>query len=283
MKRMYAASFALLMMAALTACVGTTKSSATAATAASPATNPAVQVYSAGSLRDALTAIALDYEKQTGQKIELTFGASGLLRERIEKGEPAQVFTSADTNHPTRLAAAGHWQAPQVFVRNTLCAIADEKLAVSSANLLDVMLQPNVRLGTSTPKADPSGDYAWELFRKADLVKAGSYAALDAKALKLTGGADSPKPPAGKGAYAWAMENKQADVFLLYCTNAVSTRKEAPALKLQLIDVPDNLKIGAAYGLTVHASAPPAAQLFAKHLLTAQAQTTFRSFGFGSP
>lgn len=280
MKRMYAVSLALLITVALTACVGTTQSVATTATAA---TNPAVQVYSAGSLREALTTIAVDYEKQTGQKIEVTFGASGLLRERIEKGEPAQVFTSADTNHPARLAAAGQWQAPQVFVRNSLCAIATENVTVSSANLLDVMLQSSVRLGTSTPKADPSGDYAWELFRKADTVKAGSYAVLDAKALKLTGGADSPKPPAGKGAYAWAMENKQADVFLLYCTNAVSTRKEAPALKLQMIDVPDNLKIGAAYGLTVHTSAPAAAQLFAKHLLTAQAQTTFRSFGFGSP
>jgi molybdate transport system substrate-binding protein len=280
MKRMYAASFALLMVAGLTACVGITKSAATAAHAA---TNPPVRVYSAGSLREALTTIALDYERQTGQKIELTFGASGLLRERIEKGEPAQVFTSADTAHPARLAAAAQWQAPQVFVRNTLCAIASENVAVSSANLLDVMLQPSVRLGTSTPKADPAGDYAWEFFRKADSVKTGSYAALDAKALKLTGGADSPKPPTGKGAYAWAMENKQADVFLLYCTNAVSTLKEAPALKLQLIELPDNLKIGAAYGLTVHTSAPEAAQLFAKHLLTGQAQATFRNYGFVAP
>lgn len=242
-----------------------------------------VLVYSAGSLRDALTTIALDYQKQTGQTIDLTFGASGLLRERIEKGESAQVFTSADTAHPARLAAAGQWQEPQVFVRNTLCAIADEKLAVSSDNLLDVMLQPSVRLGTSTPKADPSGDYAWELFRKADTVKAGAYATLDAKALKLTGGADSSKPPAGKGAYAWAMENKQADLFLLYCTNAVSTLKEAPVLKLTMVKVPDNLKIGAAYGMTVHIAAPPAAQLFAKHLLSAKTQDTFQSFGFGLP
>ena len=274
MKMRYATTFALLMVSALSACVGTTKSAAS---------NPAVQVYSAGSLREALTTIALDYEKQTGQKIALTFGASGLLRERIEKGEPAQVFTSADTAHPARLAATGQWQAPQVFVRNTLCAIAPENLAVSSANLLEVMLNPKVRVGSSTPKADPSGDYSWELFRKADTVKAGAYAILDAKALKLTGGPDSPKPPAGKGAYSWAMENNRADLFLLYCTNAVSTLKEAPALKLKMIEVPDSLKIGAAYGLTVHKTAPSEAQLFAQHLLSTKAQTTFRNFGFGLP
>lgn len=264
---------------ALAACVGTVENS----NSKPQVSTQAVRVYSAGSLREALTAIALDYEKQTGQKVELTFGASGLLRERIEKGESAQVFTSADTAHPAKLATTGQWQQPQVFVRNTLCAIAQEKLPVTTDTLLDVMLKPTVRVGSSTPKADPSGDYTWELFRKADAVKAGSYAVLDAKTLKLTGGPDSPKPPVGKGAYAWAMENNSTDLFLLYCTNAVSTRKETPTLKLQMVEVPDNLKIGAAYGLTVHTSAPPAAQLFAKHLLAAKAQATFKSFGFGAP
>ena len=274
MSRLYAAIFIPLALTSLVACMGTTKT---------PVADSVVQVYSAGSLGGALTAIAADYEQQTGQKIALTFGASGILRERIEKGELAQVFTSADTSHPAKLAADGQWQPQQVFVRNTLCAIAKEKLAISTETLLDVMLNPSVRVGSSTPKADPSGDYTWELFRKADAVKAGAYAALDAKALKLTGGADSPQPPAGKGAYAWAMENDRADVFLLYCTNAVTTLKEVPALKLQMVEIPINLKIGAAYGLTVRTSAPLAAQAFAQHLLSVKAQTTFKSFGFGAP
>jgi ABC-type Fe3+ transport system substrate-binding protein len=50
-----------------------------------------------------------------------------------------------------------------------------------------------------------------------------------------------------------------------------------------MIDIPANLTISAAYGLTVHKAAPQAAQLFAHHLLTTQAQTTFRRFGFGLP
>ena len=53
-----------------------------------------VNVFAAGSLREALTAIADEYEKSTGQRIALSFAASGLLRERIEKGEAAQVFLS---------------------------------------------------------------------------------------------------------------------------------------------------------------------------------------------
>ena len=80
-----------------------------------------VQVYAAGSLRDALTEIARDHEARTGQKVVLTFAASGLLRERIEQGAPAQVFASADTKHPQRLANQSSGK-PLLFSRATRCA-----------------------------------------------------------------------------------------------------------------------------------------------------------------
>jgi molybdenum ABC transporter molybdate-binding protein len=119
--------------------------------------NPVV-VYAAGSLRDALTEVARDHEARTGQKLALTFGPSGLLRERIEKGEGAQVFASADTQHPKRLADAGGWAPPTIFVRNSLCALAQRGLAVTPDNMLDTLLRADLKLGMSTPKADPSGD-----------------------------------------------------------------------------------------------------------------------------
>jgi len=67
-----------------------------------------VRLYAAGSLRAALIEVASDFEAgRPGVKVELEFAASGLLRERIENGEPAHVFASADVGHPTKLAAAG--------------------------------------------------------------------------------------------------------------------------------------------------------------------------------
>src|SRR5215468_7962418 len=83
----------------------------------------------------------------------------------------------------------------RVFARNELCALVREGLTVSSETLLDVLLDPKVRLGTSTPKADPSGDYAFALFAKAEALKPGAKAALEAKALQLTGGPASEKAP----------------------------------------------------------------------------------------
>jgi molybdate transport system substrate-binding protein len=245
------------------------------------ASGPPVQVYAAGSLREVFTAIASEHEARTGQKIVLTFGASGLLRERIEKGEPAQVFASADTDHPRRLAEQGGWQPPVVFTRNALCALTSDKLAATPATLLATMLQPSVRVGISTPKADPAGDYAWALFGKADALQSGATARLQAKALKLTGGADSPKPPPGRGTYAWVMDQGQADVFLTYCTNAVSAQKEVP--RLRIVEIPPELQVGAAYGVTVRIGAPQAADAFLRALLAPPAQAVFNRFGFRQP
>ena len=247
--------------------------------AAAPA--PAIQVYAAGSLRAALNAIASDYEARTGQKITLTSGPSGLLRERIEKGEAAQLFGSADTEHPQRLAQRGGWQTPVTFVRNGLCALTSDKLNTTSATLLDTLLNPQVRVGSSTPKSDPSGDYTWALFRKAEAVQAGAYARLDAKTLKLAGAADSPKPPDGISAYGWLMDQGRADVFLTYCTNAVAAQKEVP--RLRVVQVPPELQVAAAYGLTLRADASAPAAAFAQALLAAPAQQVFSRFGFIQP
>jgi hypothetical protein len=46
-----------------------------------------------------------------------------------------------------------------VFTRNGLCAFPRLKVGLTLANFLDRLLDPAVRLGTSTPKADPAGDY----------------------------------------------------------------------------------------------------------------------------
>ncbi len=240
-----------------------------------------IKLYAAGSLKAALTEAARAFEQASpGVKIETEFAASGLLRERIEKGETAHVFASADTGHPQKLADSQRTDgAVTVFARNQLCALAKSGLTVSSATLLDVMLDPKVRLGISTPKADPSGDYAVALFAKAEAMKAGAQAALAAKALMLTGGAESPKAPDGRNLYAWVMDSQKADVFLTYCTNAVLARKELPTL--QIVTIPKPLAVGADYGIVVLKGAPDAARGLRDFLVSDRGQSVLGAFGFG--
>lgn len=138
-------------------------------------------LYAAGSLRAALTDVAKAYEQAYGTPVETEFAASGLLRERIEGGERPAVFASANMGHPQTLADKGMGGPIVLFARNQLCALAQPDLEVATATVLDVMLREDVKLGTSTPGADPSGDYAWQLFDKAEFLRPGSLAKLDAK------------------------------------------------------------------------------------------------------
>jgi len=242
---------------------------------------PPLQLYAAGSLREALTVVAQQFERESGRTVVLNFGASGLLRERIDKGEAADVFASADMDHPQRLAQAGGWQPPSVFALNQMCVLAAPSVDVSPDTLLDSMLRADVRIGTSTPKADPSGDYAWALFRRAEVLRPGAFDTLQAKAIQLTGGADSPKPPAGRSTYAWVMDQGQADVFLTYCTNAVAAQREVPRLKI--VAVPGSLQVSARYGLSWRIQADAGAAQLARFILSPPAQVLLRSHGFGQP
>jgi molybdenum ABC transporter molybdate-binding protein len=237
-----------------------------------------VRLYAAGSLRLALTEVAKSFQAATGTPVAPTFGASGLLRERIEKGERAEVFASADMGHPQRLAAAGRAGEVKLFTRNRLCGLSASGIAVSSETLLQRMLDPKVKLGTSTPKADPSGDYAWELFEKAERVRPASYEILSRKALKLVGGPDSPQAPAGKSVYAMLVGGGKADIFLTYCTNAIAAHAENG--KLRIVQIPPALAVGADYGLTVLKGARAEAESFARYILNAPAQAILSNYGF---
>src|SRR5262249_50407198 len=152
------------------------------------------------------------------------------------------------------------------FARNRLCALVKPGLKVDSVNLLEYMLDPGVKLGTSTPKADPSGDYALEVFRKADAIRPGAQAVLAKKALQLTGSAGSIMPPAGRTVYGWHVAEGRADIFLTYCTNALAAQKENTGQ--QIVNLPDNLAVGADYGLTVMGGSSPVAQQFANFIMS---------------
>lgn len=248
------------------------------ASAGALAQEPAVRLYAAGSLRAAMTDLAQSYRAAGGAEVTATFGASGLLRERIEKGEATEVFASADVGNAQRLADAHRSGASVVFARNQLCVLVGPGVAATQETLLDRMLDPAVKLGTSTPRADPGGDYAWQLFEKADKVRPGAFEALDRKALKLTGGADSPPPPSDGSIYTMLIATRKADLFLTYCTNAQVAAREVPGARM--LSVPPELAVGASYALVVLSDARPAARAFALYVMSIPGQAVLARHGF---
>ncbi|WP_283848535.1 molybdate ABC transporter substrate-binding protein [Bradyrhizobium sp. SRL28] len=240
-----------------------------------------VLLHAAGSLRAALTEVANAFEVAGLGKVQAKFAASGLLKDEIATGAKAEVFASANMEHPQALAAEKRSGPVVLFARNRLCALARPGLEVTPASLLDRMLDSSVKLGTSTPKADPSGDYAWEVFRKAEKLKAGSSTMLEKKALQLTGGPTSPPAPQGRSVYGDLVAQGAADIFLTYCTNALAAQRENPTQ--QIVQLPDALAVGADYGLTVMNGASAPAYKFALFILSAEGQRTLAGHGFAAP
>jgi molybdate transport system substrate-binding protein len=241
-----------------------------------------VRLHAAGSLRGALSEVAETFTRAYGIGVKTEFGASGTLRERLEAGEPGDVFASANMEHPLTLARHGKAGPVVLFARNELCVLAQPELKIEARDLLDRLLDPNVKVGTSTPRADPSGDYAWEVFRKADSIRPGSRAILERKALTLTGGPTSPRPPEGRNVYVHLMQERQADVFLTYCTNARFATRERPGL--QALPLPPPLAVGADYGLTVLSTAhPERAMKLAMFILSPEGQNILARYGFTAP
>ncbi len=240
-----------------------------------------VLLHAAGSLRGALTEVAQAFEMRTKLAVKPVYGASGLLHDRIAKGEAAEVFASANMEHPQALARSGLAGPVVLFARNELCAFARPDLAVTSETLLERMLDPKVKLGTSTPRADPSGDYAFAVFARAEAVKAGARAALEAKALQLTGSATSLPAPAGVNVYGHKIASGEADLFLAYCTNAQPLAQEQPGIRL--IRLPPALAVGADYGLTVLNRASPNGYRLAMFILSPAGQRILAKHGFSAP
>ena len=241
----------------------------------------AVLLHAAGSLRSPLTEAARAFEAAGGAPVTMKFGASGLLRDEIAGGAKAEVFASANMEHPRSLSEAKRSGPVVLFARNRLCGLARPGLEVTSANVIDRMLDPQIKLGTSTPKADPSGDYAWKVFRRIDALRAGSFTALEGKALQLTGGPTSPKPPADRSVYGAIIERGGADLFLTYCTNALVAAREVGGAKV--VDLPDAVAVGADYGLTVMNGSSEAAYRLALFILSPEGQTILARHGFKSP
>lgn len=228
-----------------------------------------------------MTDIAQAFTAAYGIRVETVFGSSGLLRERFEKGEVGEVFASADMGNPSKLAQEGQAGPVVRFARNQLCAITRPGLGVASERLLSAMLDPKLKLGTSTPGADPSGDYTWEVFRKADAVEPGSRAKLEAKVLQLMGGANSP-PPANLNPVAWHLKEGRADIFLSYCTGTRDVATQLPGAST--IALPPALATGADYGLTVLKSGDAArGATLALFILSPDGQKILARYGFDVP
>lgn len=232
-----------------------------------------IRVLAAGSLRHAMPDIAAAFEKDTGIAVSLTLGPAGLLRERMEAGEPFDLFASANMAHPDRLVSLGLAGETICFIRNRLCVLARADLGLTSENLVEVLASPMIRVGTSTPGDDPSGDYAFEMFDLVEMQHPGLGAAIKQRAQQLVGGRNSPP---GKSA-AGLIDEGVVDLFFGYASNA---RLHESDPKFSVIELPRKLSPRVEYGMVLRSGAPAAAGKLRDFLLSRRGQGILGAKGF---
>jgi len=235
-----------------------------------------LHIFAAGSLTAAFTEMVRAFPA-AGDVAQPVFGPSGVLRGRIERGEKVDLFASADMDQPRRLARARAGSFVVMFTRNRLCALAKTSLGLTPANLLDKLLDPSVRLATSTPGADPGGDYAWAVFARAEAEHGGAQAILQRKAMQLVGGPNSKPLVPGRGAVQGIFLANRADVVLGYCSSGQAVMREVPGLTN--VALPPSLTVGPAYGLIVLSDRALAAR-FGLFVLSEKGQAILRKYGF---
>jgi len=131
-------------------------------------------VAAASDLQSALPAIVAQFEKDTGQRVRLTFGSSGNFFTQIQNGAPFDVFLSADIDYPRRLVASGEAEHGSLYEyatgRLVLWTRTDSGIDVSRglAVLADARIR---RIAIANPEHAPYGRAAVAALRHEGLYE----------------------------------------------------------------------------------------------------------------
>src|SRR5258707_11430002 len=71
------------------------------------ATAQEIRVAAAADLKFALDELDIQFEKQTGKKIDISYGSKGNFFEQIQNGPPLNDLLSASNDYPRQLDSAG--------------------------------------------------------------------------------------------------------------------------------------------------------------------------------
>jgi molybdate transport system substrate-binding protein len=229
------------------------------------ADKPAVVVFAASSLTDALQELGADFTRSGGMPVRFSFAASSALARQIESGAPADVFLSADVEWMDYLQTRGLIQAVSRhdLLGNRLVLIAP------AGSTIDLKIEPNFglaralgtgRLATGDPDSVPVGRYA-----RAALTSLGVWNEVANRLVR----ADNVR-----AALAF-VDRGEAALGIVYETDAMID----PGVRV--VDVfPEDTHPPVTYPIALTAGAKSGAAQFADYLRTPTADAVFKKYGF---
>src|SRR5438128_4412342 len=139
-----------------------------------------IRVAAAADLKFAMEELSQQFEKQTGTRVNVTYGSSGNFFSQIQNGAPFDLFFSADIEYPRKLEAAGRGEPGTLYEyavgRIVIWMPPDSNVDVAKQGwnaLLDAQVK---KIAIANPEHAPYGRAA-----VAALQKAGIYESVKAK------------------------------------------------------------------------------------------------------
>ena len=136
-------------------------------------------VAAASDLASVFPEVATRFEKETGNRIRMNFGASGQFLLQIENGAPFDLFFSADLQYVQRLDSEGLIEPGSIYryAVGKLVLFVPNGSTIDPAQGLRALLAPSVRkIAIANPQHAPYGRAAVEA-----LKSEGVYDALQSK------------------------------------------------------------------------------------------------------
>jgi molybdate transport system substrate-binding protein len=132
-----------------------------------------VQVAVAANFTAPVQAIAADFEKDTGNKVVASFGATGQFYAQIKNGAPFEVFLAADDSTPAKLETEGMTVPGSRFTYATgALALWSAKDGYVDSNGDVLKKNEFTHLAIANPKTAPYGLAATQALDKLGLAQA---------------------------------------------------------------------------------------------------------------
>lgn len=240
-----------------------------------PPTDPPLEltIYGASSLRGLLEAAKAAYERATpGIRLIISTDSSAALATKIEQGAPADLFLSADTTNPDRLATAGLTAAaPTPFASNQLAIVMPIGNPAEITSPEDLVGE-GVRIVAAGDEVPITG-YADELI--ANLASEPGYP--DDFADAYAGNVVSKEE--NVAAIMTRIELGEGDAAIVYATDA------AASSDVEVVEIPAGRNVRGTYAAVVVKASPhqPEAQAFLDWLLGLEGASILQGLGFMPP
>jgi molybdate transport system substrate-binding protein len=133
-----------------------------------------IKIAAASDLTFAFKDVVARFEKETGNKVRLTYGSSGNFFSQIQNGAPFDLFFSADVSFPQKLEAAGLTEPGSIYEyakgEIVIWVLNGSKLDLSKG--LAVLLDPTIRkIAIANPLHAPYGAAAVAAMKHAGIYE----------------------------------------------------------------------------------------------------------------